>query len=113
MSFWLIDSFTSLADAIGNFIAIGLEIGLHALFYPFTMLSYWISAILNLIFEPVIEFNNNLMLWDNLVFDFLLSILINMLPLTHLILVFIGITIVLMYRIYHYLKDVHILGNSI
>lgn len=113
MTSWLIDSFTSLADAIGNFIALGIEIIVHAVFYPVTMLGYWMSAILNLIFEPIIEFNNNLMLWDNLVFDFLLSILTNMLPLTHLILVFTGITIVLAYRIYHYLKDVHILGNSI
>lgn len=113
MSNWLIDGFNSLAESISNFISLGLEIIVHALFYPLTMVSYWMSSILGLIFDPFIEFTNNMMIWDNLVFDFIFTVLGSILPFTHAIILFTGITIVLIYRVYHFLKDIHILGNSI
>lgn len=110
---WIIDSFTTLADSISNYISLAVEIIVGTLFYPVTMISYWGSSILNLIFEPFIEFADNLMVWNNLLFDFLLSVLANILPLTHGLILFTAITIVLFYRLYHFLKDINILGNSI
>lgn len=110
---WIIDSFNSLAESISNYISLALEILVYALFYPVIMTAYWLSGITHLIIDPFIDYTVDTMDFGNTLFDFLFSVLGSILPFKLGVLFFAGLTLIILYRIYHFVKHVSILGFKI
>lgn len=110
---WLIDGFNSLAQAISNYIAVGIEIIIYAIFYPIIMIAYWLSAITHLVIDPNITYAENQMIFANSIFNFLFTVIGSILPFKLGILFFAGLTLVILFRIYHFIKRIYILGTGI
>ena len=110
---WIIDSFLGLAQAISSFISQAIEILINCLFYPFERVLYWLGAIINLFIECFVGIISSLWNIYTILYDFLSSILVSIMPYTLTVIILTGITIVFLFRIYHFIKDVSILGNKI
>lgn len=110
---WIIDSYNTLAEAIANYIGMALEILFYGTSYPFVLTAYWLSAITHLIIDPFIEYNGYMWGFGSSIFDFLLTVIGSILPFKLGILLFTAITIVILLRLYYFLKDIQIFGWSI
>lgn len=110
---WLIDNFNDLALALANYISQMLELLLNCAWYPFQLLFYWLSAIFTLVFNTFTGFIN--ILWNNMstVYSFFIDTLLNILPYKISVVIFLSLSIIFIFRLYHFLKDISILGFKI
>ena len=110
---WLIDDLVDLALAICTYISQALEVLLNCLLYPFEKIAYWFVNIFTLMFEAFIGIINSI--WDifDILYNFISDTLTAFLPYTLLIVVLMGLTIMFLFRIYRFVKDIEIFGFSI
>ena len=107
---WLIDSFLNLAQAISSFISQAVETLIDCFFYPIERIFYWLSAIVNIIINAVTGIITNLWNIYDILFTFCHDIITSMFPYTVSLLILMGITIIFLFRIYHFVKGISIAG---
>lgn len=110
---WIIDDLADHARALSNYISQALEILIDCLFYPINRIFYWLSEILKMIMNAITGIIDSLWYIYEILIDFLYHIISSFLPYTLLIIVFIGLTIMFLFRIYHFVKEISILGNKL
>lgn len=107
---WLIDDLVGLAQALAAYISQALETLIDCLFYPFEKIFYWFSAIANVFIEAVKGIMGSLWNIYNILHDFLFGVLSAALPYSLTILIFTGLSILFLFRIYRFVKGVSIAG---
>ena len=110
MTSWLIESFLNLAQAISSYISQGIETLIDCLFYPVQRVFYWFSAIVDIIINAVTGIITSLWSLYDILYNFLYSVFVGVFPYTLTILIFTGLTIVFLFRIYHFVKGISIAG---
>ena len=110
---WLIDSLLDLAKARSVYISQAIEVLLNCLFYPFERVLYWMGAIIGLILNCITGIIDSIWNIFTIIYDFTGNLLATFLPHTLLLIVLTGLTIVFLFRLYHFIKNVSIIGNSI
>lgn len=110
---WLINELLDLALVICIYISQAIEVLVDCLFYPLERIFYWLSAILNLIIECITGIINSLWNIFTIIYDFIGCIFSAILPYTLFLIIATGLTIVFLFRIYHFIKEIEILGNKI
>jgi hypothetical protein len=110
---WVVDSFLGLAQAISSFISQAVETLVFCIFYPVERLFFWFNNIITLIINCVLGIIDSLWNIYNILFDFIYTNIQLMLPYTFTVLIMIGITIMFLFRLYHFIKEVEILGNKL
>lgn len=110
MTNWLIESFLNLAQAISSFISQAVETLIECVFYFITRVFYWLSAIINIIINAITGIITSLWNIYDILFNFCHDIITSMFPYTLSIIVLMGITIIFLFRIYHFVKGVSIFG---
>lgn len=110
---WLIDDLVDLAQAICTYISQALQVLLNCLLYPFEKIAFWFVNIFTMMFDAIIGIINNI--WDifDILYIFISDTLEAFLPYTLLIVVLMGLTIVFLFRVYRFVKDIEIFGFSI
>lgn len=107
---WLIDDLEDLAHALGSYISQAIETLLNCLLYPFQRVLYWMSAIVDIFINAVVGIVNSLWAIYDILYDFLFNVFSECLPYLLTLLVFTGLTIVFLFRIYHFVKGISIAG---
>lgn len=113
MSDWLIETFLNLAQAISSYISQALETLIDCIFYPIQKILYWLSTIVDIFINAVTGIITSLWNLYDILFIFLENIISNILPYTLTLIIMIGITIIFLFRIYHFVKGISIAGFKI
>lgn len=113
MSDWLIESFLNLAQAISSYISQAIETLVDCIFYPFQRVLYWFGAIVDIIINAVIGIITSLWSLYTILYDYLYEIFSSIFPYMLTIIIFTGLTIVFLFRIYHFVKGISIAGFKI
>ena len=107
---WLIDNLEDLAHVLGSYISQAIETLMNCLFYPFERILYWMSSIVDIFINAVVGIVDSLWSIYDILYNFLYSVFSNCLPYTLTLLVFTGLTIMFLFRIYHFVKGISIAG---
>lgn len=110
---WIVESFLNLAQAISSYISQAVETLIDCIFYPIQKILYWLSAIVDIFINAVTGIITSLWNLYNILYIFLENLMSNMLPYTFTLIIMAGITIVFLFRIYHFVKGISIAGFKI
>lgn len=110
---WLIDDFFDSIVVLGQYITQALYTLINCVLYPIQLIFSWIGNIISIITDAVISLISSITITFSILYNFISNIFTDMMPALWLIIILLGLSIVFLLRIYYFLKDVHILGNSI
>lgn len=110
---WLIDDLLNLALSISTYISQALYTLVNCVLYPIQLIFSWIGNIINIVITAVTSLISSITATFGILYNFISNVFTDMMPALWLLIILLGLTIVFLLRIYHFLKDVHILGNSI
>lgn len=110
---FIIEELVHLALAISEYISQAVQTIINCFLYPFQCIFTWIKNIITLIIDSFTSLISTIWNTFDIIYDYIYNLLTLLFPNIWVTLILLGVTIVFLLRIYHFLKDIHILGNSI
>lgn len=110
---WLIEDLMDLAKAISIYISQAVELLITCLIYPIQRILYWIGNILSIIIDAIMGLITSFYNIFYILYDFISSVVSGILPNAIVIIIMLAFTIVFLFRLYHFIKEVEIFGFKI
>lgn len=110
---FLIEKLVDLALAIAEYIGQAVKTLVNCLLYPFQCI---FTGLINIVLIIIDVFKSLIItMWDtfDIIYDFIYNLFTDLFPNIWITLVLLGLTIVFLLRIYHFIKDISIVGNKI
>lgn len=109
----IIDTLYDLAMSISDYISQGVFGIVYSFLYPFQLISYWTTTIINLVWDTFIDLIVSMWGIFYVYETFSRTLLIAMIPNLWTSIILLGLIIAFVLRLYYFLKDISILGFSV
>ena len=110
---WLIDNLRDLGVSIAAYISDAVIAILMGLWYPFGLILSWIDYVVTYVYSAFVGLISALGVSSSLIYSFLSSSLTSLFPSSWVVVLLLGVSIVVVLRLYFFIKDISIAGFKI